>query len=86
MDMDMQAFLEEVATQATAAPRRDAPADYLHQRALVLAAVLRAVAEGEHPADALEVMEEQLTKADQPEGAVIVSTPEWGGQLATAAA
>ena len=66
MDMDMRDFLREVSRVITAAPTADAPADYLHQRGLICADALREVADGEHPAEALEDMEERLEDAARP--------------------
>ena len=68
MDMDMKDLLEEVARVITAAPDPDAPPDYLHQRNLICADTLRSVADGEHPADALEDMERRLEIAARPTG------------------
>lgn len=77
MDLDMKDLLEEVARVITAAPDQDAPADYLHRRGLIVADVLRAVAEGEHPAEVLEDMEERLEDAARPatSAPVMVWTP-----------
>lgn len=66
MDMDMRDLLEEVARTITAAPDQDAPADYLHQRSMIVADVLRAVADGAHPADALDDLERRLDIAARP--------------------
>lgn len=66
MDMDMKDLLEEIARVVTEAPQADAPADYLHQRGLICADALRSVADGAHPAEALETMEERLEDAARP--------------------
>lgn len=66
MDMDMRDLMETMAEAITAAPAQDAPADYLHQRAHIVADAARSVAEGEHPADVLETMEERLEDAARP--------------------
>ena len=66
MDMDMRDLLEEAARVITAAPNPDAPADYLHQRAHITADVLRTVADGAHPAEALDDMERRLEIAARP--------------------
>lgn len=66
MDMDMADLMEAVAEAITAAPEPDAPADYLHQRAHIVADAARSVAEGEHPKDALEEMERRLDIAQRP--------------------
>lgn len=66
MDMDMRDLMEAIAETTTAAPKPDAPADYLHQRAHIVADAVRSVAEGEHPAEVLETMEERLEDAARP--------------------
>lgn len=67
MDLDMADFMGEVARIITAAPSADAPADYLHQRGVICADALRAVADGEHPAEALAVVEQALEEAARPD-------------------
>lgn len=66
MDMDMADLLTAVAETITAAPDPDAPSDYLHQRSMIVADVLRAVADGAHPADALDDLERRLDTARRP--------------------
>lgn len=66
MDMDMADLLTAVAETITAAPDPDAPSDYLHQRAHIVADAARSVAEGEHPADVLSDMERRLDTARRP--------------------
>ena len=66
MDLDMKDFLDEVARVITAAPSADAPADFLHQRSVICSDALRSVADGEHPAEVLETMEERLEDAARP--------------------
>lgn len=66
MDMDMVDLLTAVAETIVSAPEPDAPADYLHQRALICHDALTAVADGEHPADALSDMERRLEIAVRP--------------------
>ena len=66
MDMDMVDLMEAIAETITAAPEPDAPADYLHQRAHIVADAARSVAEGEHPAEVLADMERRLEDAARP--------------------
>ncbi|QKW32498.1 hypothetical protein HUT17_05030 (plasmid) [Nocardiopsis flavescens] len=66
MDLHQTALLEEIAEIITEAPPTHAPAAYLHQRAEIAAGALRSLTAGEHPAEVLDALAEQLEQAAFP--------------------